>query len=144
MIVDFGYGVDTSRVEFKQDAAKYILKNLASQEVLDEFEGYCADNADLVEDGTAEEMFVEEYEDSVSYATGIFGLIVRCINDNECGGADIFEYDDYCVYLGARIPANDAEKAKMLTQEDVRRILAKYLNPILQCDVSIEHLSINN
>ena len=144
MIVDFGYGVDTSRVEFKQDAAKYILKNFASQDVLDEFEGYCADNADLVEDGTAEEMFVEEYEDSVSYATGICGLIVRCINDNECGGADIFEYDDYCIYLGVRIPTNDAEKAKMLTQEDVRRILAKYLNPILRCDVNIEHLSINN
>lgn len=144
MIVDFGYGVDMSRTEFKQDAAKYIIKNFASKEVLGEYEDFCEDNADLVDDGIAEEVFVEEYEDAVSYAPGMCGLIVRCINDNECGGADIFEYDDYCIYLGARIPDNDAEKAKMLTKEDVRRILAKYLNPILKCDVNIEHLQINN
>lgn len=143
-MTDYGYGVDMSRTEFIPNAAKYILEHFASEDLRGDFRAFCEDNPELVEDGEAEEIFIDEYEDDLTYASGIEAFIVRCINDNECPTADAFAYNDYCIYVGARIPANDEEKAKMLTQEDIRRILVKYLNPILESDVTVEFLEISD
>lgn len=144
MVVDFGYGIDMSRAKLKQGAAKYVFEHYATDDIRSEFEDFCADNQDLVEDGTAEEVFVEEYEDSLSCANGIEVFIVRCINDIEFYKRDEFIYDDYCIYVGARIPEDDSDRQRMLTKADIHRILAKYLNPILETEVVVEHLEINN
>ena len=144
MIVDFGYGVDVSRMQFVTGAAKYILEHYATKDILDEFEDYCKENEDLVEDGVAESSFVEDYMDDTHCVDGIEAILIRCINDNECHGKDVFLYDDYCIYVGARIPANDDDKAALLTMENIRAILAKYLNPILTKSVNVELLEIRN
>lgn len=144
MVVDFGYGVDMSRAKFKNGAAKYVLDNYATKDILDEFKDFCSEYEELVENGDAEEAFVEDFEDDLSGASGIEGLIVRCINDREFDKSDAFIYDDYCIYYGARIPANDMEKAGILTMENVRYVLAKYLSPILDNELNVEFLTINN
>ena len=144
MIIDFGYGVDISRTQFVADAAKYTLEHYATKDILDEFEDYCKEYEDLVEEGIAESCFVEDYMDDVHCVDGIEAILIRCINDNECHGKDVFLYDDYCIYVGARIPANDDEKAELLTTESIRTILAKYLNPILTEPVSVKFLEIRN
>lgn len=144
MVIDFGYGVDMSRVNYKSGAARYIFEHYATDDIHKEFDDFCEDNPDLVEDGNAVDVFVEEYEDGITCASGLEGFLVRCINDAEFSKRDEFIYDDYCIYVGARIPADDSEKDNMLTMVDIRRILSKYLNPILEEDVNIECLEINN
>lgn len=141
-MVDYGYGVDMSNAKFIDNAAHHLLRNFASAAVKQEFEDFCEDNPELVEDGTAEEVFVDEFEDDITCGSGIEGFIVRCINDNECPHADAFAYSNCCIYVGARIPANAEERAKMLTQEDIQGILAKYLNPILESELTVEFLEI--
>lgn len=144
MVIDFGYGTIIDNAELKMGAAKYVLENFASQEILDEFKDFCKDNADMIDSEAAEELFVEEYEDPIYYDSGIYGLLVRCINDREFGGSRKFAYEDYCIYVGARIPDNDDEKADMLTKEDIRKILAKYLTPILKNGVTVQFLEIHD
>lgn len=143
-MIDYCYGVDMSRVRFIPNFAKYILEHFATEELLTRFKDFCEDYPQLVENGEAEEFFIVEYTDNSPYASGIAAFLVRCINDNECPTANAFSYKDYCLGVKARIPANDEEKAKMLTQEDIRRILVKYLNPILESDVTVEFLEIFN
>lgn len=143
MSYDFGYGADMSRMNFKQGAAEYIIENLASPRLRKEFEQFCEDCKDECEvfPSTGEDFgmleqadsFAAEYEDYYCN-TGIEALLVACINDNECGGEEVFFYEDYCIYVPARIPEDDKAKEKMLTQERIREILAKYLNPIITDD----------
>ena len=142
MVVDFGYGVDMSQANFKKGAAKYVLTNYAAEEILDDFKEFCAEYPDLVEDGSAEACFADEYEDNIYYTSGLEAIIVKSINVKE--NTDAFMYDDYCIYVGSRIPLNDNQRALMLTMEDINRILAKYLGPILEGDLVIESLVINN
>lgn len=144
MTIDFGYGVVMDDAEFKIDAAKYVLDNFATKEILAEFDEFKKDNPDLVDEDEAKVIFVDEYEDHTYYESGICGLLVKCINELECGGEHKFEYQDYCIYVGARIPSDNKEKIKMLTQEDIRKILTKYLNPILEGNVSLGFLEIHN
>ena len=144
MTVDFGYGVDMSRVKFKSGAARYIFEHYANDDIRNEFASFCEDNQDLVEDDTAVETFVEEYEDPITWASGIEGFLVRCINNAECKDYNDFAYDDYCIYVGARIPADEVQKSSLLTMEDIRRILAKYLNPVLEAEAIVESLEIRD
>ena len=144
MTIDFGYGVVMDNVEFKLDAAKYVLDNFATQEILDEFNEFRKYNDDITDDDEAKEIFVDEYEDPIYCEGGICGLLVRCINAHECGESHKFAYEDYCIYVGARIPADDDEKSGMLTMDDIRKILAKYLNPILKNNVNVEFLEIHD
>ena len=83
MTIDFGYGVDMSRVQLKPDAAKYVFEHYATDDLRDDFKEFCDENPDLVEDGTAVEVFVEEFEDDITCTSGIEGFLVRCINDAE-------------------------------------------------------------
>lgn len=144
MTIDFGYGVDMSRARMKPDAAKYVFEHYATDDLRDDFKEFCEDNPEIVEDGTAVEVFVEEFEDDITCASGIEGFLVKCINDAECKKYSDFIYDDYCIYVGARIPANQTQKASMLTMEDIHKILAKYLNPILETELVVEYVEINN
>lgn len=144
MIVDFGYGVDMSRAKLKPGAAKYVLDKYATEDILNEFKDFCSDYEELMENGDAEEAFVEGFEDDLLCVSGIEGLIVRCINDREYSKRDAFVYDGYCIYYGARIPANDTDKAEILTMENIRCVLAKYLSPILDNELNVEFLTIHN
>lgn len=144
MRYDFGYGVDASGVDFKLGAAKYAFENFASPRLREEFNQFCEDNEDLVEDGTAAEVFVEAFENSVYYSNGIEAFLVACINDNECSGEDVFFNEDCCIYVPARIPEDDKAKEKMLTQERIREILARYLNPLVDDYVEVETVEIHD
>ena len=142
MVIDFGYGVDLSRTNFKPEAPKYIIEHLAPASILEQFKEYCAENSKNLEEMEAALCFSDEYENDVHYIRGIEALLVDCINIAECDGNDTFLYDDYCIYVGARIPADEQHRASLLTMQDIQKILAKYLNPILIDTVRIEFLEI--
>lgn len=128
----------------KPDAAKYVFEHYATDDLRDDFKEFCDENPDLVEDGTAVEVFVEEFEDDITCTSGIEGFLVRCINDAESYKQHEFMYDDYCIYVGARIPEDGSDRQRMLTKADIRRVLAKYLNPILEAEAVVESLEIRD
>ena len=142
---DFGYGVDLSRkdVKWRPGAAEYFLANLASPSIKEEYAEFREENPELDDEESAD-AFVDEYEDSETLESGFEAVIVRSINENECGSRDNFIFDDQCIYVGARIPRNHAEKLVMLTLEDIGRLLAKYLDceHILENPVTVETLEI--
>ena len=144
MIVDFGYGVVLDDAQTRIEAANYLLDNFATKEILGEFNEFHKRNSDITSNEEAKEIFAEEYEDDTCCESGLFGLLARCINDLECGGDHIFAYKDHCIYVGARIPANDEEKNKILTMSDIRKILVKYLSPLLENDMNFRFLDIND
>lgn len=142
MTIDFGYGVDLSRTNFKADAPKYIIEHLAPSSILKQFKEYCAENSEDLNEVEATLCFADEYESDIHYIRGIEALLVDCINLSECDGNDTFLYEDYCIYVGARIPVDEKHKASLLTTQDIQRILAKYLNPLLIDTVCVEFLEI--
>ena len=142
---DFGYGVDLSRkdVKWRPGAAEFFLANLASPSVKEEYAEFREENPELNDEDFAD-AFVDEYEDSETLESGFEAVIVRSINENECGSRNDFIFDDQCIYVGARIPRNQIEKFAMLTLEDIERLLAKYLDceHILENPVAVETLEI--
>ena len=143
MIIDFGYGVDMSKAKYKPGAHGYVFKHFASSGLLEEYEAFVKSNEDLIRDGEAEEIFVGEFVNEYDYSTGIDAFLVRCINDNEFGGKTFLYYDDYCIYVSARVPEDDEDKKEMLTKERIREILTAYLNPVLEDIVRVETLTIH-
>ncbi len=142
-IYDYGYGVDMSRAKFCNNAAQYVMANLASESLKTDLLEFMTDNPELdAEEAVVE--FVDSYEDDIHCNTGLEAIIVRCINDNECNGRDEFLYEDHCIYVGARIPRNDADRSAMKTMEEIQSTLAKYLCPnVIETPISIESLEIH-
>lgn len=142
-IIDMGYGVDTSAksYQYRPDARHYIMENLASKSLKEEYKNFREENEDLNEE-EALDVFFNEYEDEETGNCDIEGVLVRCMNENECGGRNVFRYDNYCIYVRNCIPKDEEERSKMLTMEEISVILAKYLNPILKSLVTIESLDI--
>ena len=146
--IDFGFGVDMSRdqAQFREGAALFIVQNLLSPEVETLWRVFREEHPELTDDAEAADMFCDEYTDEEGFYDGIEELLCRCMNDNECNGEPVFAYEDYCIFVGAKIPVDEADKVAMLTQEDIRRILAKYLNGehVLKDYPNIETLEITD
>lgn len=144
---NIGYGVDTTKkvYEYRKDAYERFLSDIASKSILEDYREYETEAKSENPEITQEELldsFFEEWEDSIG-RDGIEQMLCESINERECNGQEKFFYEDYCIYVPADIPVNDAAKAQMLTQEDIQRLLAKYLNPLLEQPVTVEWLDIH-
>ncbi len=136
-----GYGVDLSRVKFKKDAYNIIFeKAIEIEDIKASYEEYCRDN-DLDPNGGFQTEFIDDYDDG-ECNTGLEGFLRNLINLKVDPSEEPFSYDDYCLFVAADIPCNDAAKAAMLTQEQIRTILCDYLNPLIEEPAVIEWLTI--
>ena len=142
-----GYGIDTSSDNFKlkENAAEKLWKKVKDIDLLmDDYEEYCAANDLDSKESESFEIYVENYEDEDSLFAGFEALLVAVINEEIDPPTRPFTYDDYCIVVPAGIPADDKEKAAMLTQQRIREILAEYVNPLIEEPVVITWLNISD
>ncbi len=135
----YGYGIDTSSDDFKlkPNAAKLLWEKAKNIGWIEEgYEDYCHDN-DLDPNGGFEGEYIEDYENEYTYNTGLEALLTDVINEFVDSVEKPFVYDDYVIIVPATIPANDAERASMLTQQKIREILAEYVNPLIEDPVVV-------
>lgn len=146
MVIAFGYGIDISELTFKRDAAKFVIENYGDDILRDNFNLFCddagIDRNDAVARISAANDFAKEYEDPYSCESGLIAMVTECINRRESDREDIFSCNRFCIYYQSRVPMTEAEKANMLTTEDVKTKLTTYLKPIVDEDLSFEFLTI--
>ena len=131
-----GYGIRTDTMRLKGNAYRNLLRmildcksSIGKQAVAfykrnsrrykslsDSFYDYCE----------------ETYRNKDFGWTGIEGVITDFINEQEFGGAPVFQNDEYAIYVMSFIPRDEKEKAKMPTREQIRKILTTYFSPLLK------------
>ena len=135
------YGVNTdSKIRWKENASiifmdEFYLKDDNNKKT---YVTYCEDNDLDPEDTESKEEFVENYENETYCWHGLEGLIADHINDCECNHNVVFRHDYYILGVMPRIPENNKERDTMLTQENIKILLTKYLNPLLEEPVIID------
>jgi hypothetical protein len=135
------YGVNTdSNIHWKKDAnvlfmGKFYLLTEYGKET---YATYCEDGDLDPDDDQSKEDFVDSYENDTYGWYGLEGLIVDYINDYECDHQVVFRHEDSILGVMPTIPANDEERSKILTQEQIRVILATYLTELLEEPVVID------
>ncbi len=130
-----GYGINLdSSARFKKNAAVLFMDKwyLATEYGQDAYKTYCEDSDLTPNDDESKEAFVESYENDTYCWSGLEGLLVDYINDYECDHEVVFRFEDYCIVVMAGIPENEEQKKRMLTQEDIAKILQKYLPVLLE------------
>ena len=136
----YGYGIDLSSDDFKfKPTAEDILWEKAEgiNWVLDAYSGYCQYN-ELDPEGGFYREFIEDYENNMTLHTGIEAFLADVINELVDPVEKPFIYDDFVLCVPATIPKNEAEKASMLTQDQIRDILAEYVNPLIEKPVTVD------
>ncbi|MBQ6403308.1 MAG: hypothetical protein IJI27_05330 [Oscillospiraceae bacterium] len=153
---DFGYGVDlsTSKANWKDGCEKTVfLKAIKHKELKDYWDAFLEaiqdgpDNLELPPHEPTDEdieTFVDEFEEDLHGWCGVEGMLAEIINLERFDGHDVFAYEDCCLYVGARIPKDDAERQKMPTMEEIQSILAEYLAPLLEEPLPLEFLEIHD
>ena len=141
-----GFGVALDQAKFKPNANvlfmnKFYLKHQYEKET---YLTYCEDNELDPEQDESKDEFVESYNNDTYCWYGLEGLLTDYINDHECNHSVTFRNEDYCIVVMATIPEDDAAKANMITQEQITKILQKYLSVLLNehCACNIEWLTI--
>ncbi len=136
----YGYGVNLSKTTFKPNATKYLWEKAKDIDwIKEEYETYCDENE--LDPNTGFVEFVEEYQNDTTLNEGMEAFladVLKIVNVAE----QPFIYDDFCLVVPATVPINDAEKSSMLTQQEIREILAEFLNPILEEPITVEWLNI--
>ena len=73
------------------------------------------------------------FEDDTTLTSGIEGLIVELINDQY--NDSVFSYEDCCIFVQATLPVDKADYIP--SQKEIRAILAKYLNPLIEEPITV-------
>ena len=136
---EHGYGVDlsTDKIKWKIGVNEIIVDQFVSRMTAfkNVYTQYCKDNDLDPNDKESKENFVDDFTDDSDYGyDGLEGLIINIINTyvNATGFNAKFQYEDCCIYLPAYIPIDEKDKEKSLTVQDIQRILAIHLNPLLE------------
>ena len=141
------YGCEIIRSNYRDDVYETLARMLEenSSALLEEFEKYKKGNEGkpgfAMMDG--EELFhafVDEYESPDYSWADIEGAVTDLINEKEFDGRNVFECEFCCIAVMPDIPADDGEMKYFPTQERIREILAKYLNPLLKEPVTVRWL----
>ena len=143
---DKGYGVILAKCKFKEDAVLLLMDRALelNDDILDEFAILCSNYGFSQDTAEAKRFFAESFSDDYGCGSDAEGLLARVIDDAEFDGAEIFVSKDGCLYVQATVPADAEEKEIMPTQADVRDLLAKYLNPLLEEPAEICWLNISD
>lgn len=143
--IEKGYGIrlDTN-FQPKNDAATLLVDriiNAKDSAILADYKEYCKDNSLDENDVEAKESFVDDYENEQTCGSGLEQLAVDFINEEKFDNEQVFVYEDCTICVLAYIPK---EKNTILpSQEDIRRIIADYINPLIKEPVDIEWLQIH-
>lgn len=153
---DYGYGVDlsASKTHWKNGCEKTVflqaIKHNELKEYWDAFLEAILEGPDGLDLPPYEpvdediESFVSQFEDRLHGWCGVEGMLAEVINLERFDGRDVFAYEDCCLYVGARIPKDDAERQKMPTMEEIQSIIAEYLYPLLEEPRPLEFLEIHD
>lgn len=143
----FGIVLDSS-ARFKDNAAVLFMNlwYLTTEYGQDTYMTYCEDSDLDPSQNESKEAFVDSYENEVYCWDGLEGLITDYINDYECNHEVRFRNEDYCIAVPATVPKNAEERNRMLTQEDIIRILQKYFSALLKGDspCDIRYITVRN
>lgn len=128
----FGVALD-SEVKFKPNASVIFMDKFYLQDDYgkDVYRVYCEDGDLDPEDDASKEEFVDSYENETYCWYGLEGLLTDYINDHDCDHTVRFRNEDYCIVVMATIPEDEQDKASMLTQDQIIKILQKYLCVLL-------------
>ena len=135
-----GFGVVMDNAKWKDDAGKTLVKGYGF--VSEEYGTYCKDN-DLDPKGGFEDEFIQDYQTDEG-DLGPEHLLTDIINNEKFGGREVFIYRDSVIHVPATIPKNAKEKENLPTQEDITRILKKYLEPVLASEVETDWFDIED
>lgn len=133
MSMYYGYGINTASDDFKLKKDAYeILWEIAKDIdwVKEDYEMYCSDNE--LDPDEFYDKFIDDYENDTMCTTGFEAFLTDVINTLVDQVHDPFVYEDYCIVVPASVPANDAERASMLTQKQIGEIIKKYVDPLVE------------
>lgn len=144
----FGYGIDTSKEDFKYNPDTITLLWEKAKTVSwfqSDYAEFCADWNLPPDDVETFLKYMDEYEDASlgTYNAGTEGFIANMLNALSGAAGNPFRYRDYCIFVEATIPADETEKKAMLTTERIRKIMAEYLAPLVE-GLYFEWLLIND
>lgn len=123
---DKGYGVITNTLRWKDDAGDNLVK-MFGPNLVEEYSDELAENP-------LKEFLLEH--------GGLETLLCEVINENEGLEPDTFRFADPCIYVSATIPLDAQCKEKMLTIQDIDRILKKYLSQLTEDKVKTTWLDV--
>lgn len=143
---DKGYGVILDKCKFKEDAVLLLMDRALelNDEILDAYAVSCSNYGFSRDTAEAKRFFVENFTDDYGCGSDAEGLLARVIDDADFDGAEVFVSKDGCLYVQATVPADDEEKEILPTQEEIRNLLAIYLNPLLEEPAEICWLNISD
>lgn len=135
---DKGYGVILAggkKKVFKENAERELIERILISDcdrLKEQYLEYCQDFEYSPESEIAKREFVEDFRDEDTFCgDGLGGMLAVFLNETECNGEQFFYYRDCCLYLSACVPVNEKSRDALPTQEDVRKIFERYLNPLL-------------
>lgn len=125
-----GFGVITEDACVREDAPKlfYDMASDSVKELFREAYGHSEYHDDF-------KFFLDGYENDTYCWSGFEAALVDTINECEFCGNAVFRFEDLCIYVEPYIPENREDVR--VTQEEIRKILAKYLDPLLEDPLSI-------
>ena len=143
---DYGYGICVDDIETNEDKV-FELVHLAPEfekkfyEWLDTWRED-GDPESIAEIITMDEIY--EYEDNCD--NGLGPIIMNVIK--ECEGIELLVCSDYNCYhyliFSVTYPWYMTEKEKNMTEEDVRALIAKYVNILTDKPITIDYQSVEN
>ena len=132
----FGYGCRTDIIKWKSDAYKTLLEMVKKDiYIKKEFEDYFKENKSKFENEVdCFEYWSENvFEGDTNLVSGIEGIVVELINNQY--HETVFTYEDCCIFVQATIPIDEDDYVP--TQKEIREVLAKYLNPLIEEPVTV-------
>ena len=147
MIIDCGYGAEIKNPKWNENVYSMLISLFGPN--LKKTFATCYEEEN--ENETAEEyakFFCDEYENQMYGWSGITGLVADIINENEFDGNPVFRayFDGFldALYVSFDMPEDEAERSTMMTKQQVRKIIAKYLAPLLNSRINFDYIDIQD
>lgn len=144
-----GYGIDLSAVDMKSNAEKILYDMAKNVDFCKEsHEEWLEDLEDSWDpELTAEDVddFINHYESIIKEGNdGLEGFLADLLNENECKGQDTFVYEDCVLHVIADIPKDEKARDHMITQEQIQKLIEKYVGPLIKKPVKCDWYTIQN
>lgn len=141
---NIGYGVCLSNLQFKKDAAYLLLSQHMTDYILEQYTEMfeTSDGEPAMLTAETAEAFAKDYQNDETLAHGLPALIVDIINEERNLIRYPFTYEDQCIYIQATVPIDAEDRNAMLSQKDIQRIFAEYLQPLVEQNFKCDFLDI--
>ena len=147
MIIDCGYGAEIKDPKWKESIYSTLLSMFGPSLKKNFASCYEEENEGDTEEEYAE-FFCSYYENQTDGWSGIIGLVADIINENEFDSAPVFHayFNGFAdaLYVSLDMPEDAVERSTMMTKQQVREIIAKYLCPLLDSGIRFDYINIEN